>query len=52
MSEQSDAILTPNSIDEDSLKQDLDRYLWGYPKLVDACPFFVLTDVWGQNLEE
>ena len=36
MNEQSDAILTPNSDDDDFLKRVLDRRLWGYPKLVDA----------------
>ena len=54
MSEQSDVILTPNSYmyDNDSLKWELDRHLWGYPKLVDACPFSVLADVRRKNLEE
>ena len=44
MSEQSDVTLTPNSFGDDSLKWVLDRHLWGYPKLVDACPFSVLAD--------
>ena len=52
MSEQSDVILTPNSHDDDFLKRALDRHLWGYPKLVDACPFSVLADVRRKNLEE
>ena len=52
MSEQSDVILTPNSYDDDFLKRWLDRHLWGYPKLVDACPFSVLADVRRKNLEE
>ena len=52
MSEQSDVILTPNSYDNDFLKRWLDRHLWGYPKLVDACPLSVLADVRGKNLEE
>ena len=52
MSEQSDVILTPNSSDDDFLKRWLDRHLWGYPKLVDACPFSVLADVRSKNLEE
>ena len=54
MSEQSDVILTPNSYmyDNDFLKWELDRHLWGYPKLVDACPFSVLADVRRKNLEE
>ena len=52
MSEQSDVILTPNSYDDDFLKRALDRRLWGYPKLVDACPFSVLADVRRKNLEE
>ena len=52
MSEQSDVILTPNSHDDDFLKRALDRHLWGYPKLVDACPFSVLADVRRKKLEE
>ena len=52
MSEQSDVILTPNSYDDDFLKRWLDRVIWGYPKLVDACPFCVLADVRRQKLEE
>ena len=44
--------LTPNSYDDDFLKRWLDRHLWGYPKLVDACPFSVLADVRRKNLEE
>ena len=52
MSEQSDVILTPNSHDDDFLKRALDRHLWGYPKLVDACPFSVLADVRRKNLED
>ena len=54
MSEQSDVILTPNSYsyDDDFLKRWLDRHLWGYPKLVDACPFSALADVRRKNLEE
>ena len=52
MSEQSDVILTPNSDDDDFLKRWLDRHLWGYPKLVDACPFSVLADVRRKNLKE
>ena len=52
MSEQSDVILTPNSYDDGDLKRELDRRLWGYPKLVDACPFSVLADVRRKNLEE
>ena len=28
------------------------RVLWGYPKLVDACPFSVLADVRKKNMEE
>ena len=52
MSEQSDVILTPNSDDDDFLKRWLDRHLWGYPKLVDTCPFSVLADVRRKNLEE
>ena len=51
-SEQSDVILTPSSYDDDFLKRRLDRRLWGYPKLVDACPFCVLADVRRQKLEE
>ena len=50
-SEQSDVILTPSSYDDDFLKRRLDRRLWGYPKLVDACPFSVLADVRKQNSE-
>ena len=52
MDGQSDVILTPNSHDDDFLKRALDRHLWGYPKLVDACPFSVLADVRRKNLEE
>ena len=52
MSEQSDVILTPNSFDDDFLKRCLFRHLWGYPKLVDACPFSVLADVRRKNLDE
>ena len=52
MSEHSGVILTPNSYDNDSLKWYLGQRLWGYPKLVDACPFSVLADVRGKNLEE
>ena len=52
MSEQSDDILTTNSIDDDFPKRVLGGILWGYPKLVDACPFCVLADVRRQNLEE
>ena len=54
MSEQSDVILTPKSYmyHNDFLKEWLDRYLWGYPKLVNACPFSVLADVRRQKLEE
>ena len=52
MSEQSGVILTPNSVNDDFLKRALDRHLWGYPKLVDACPFSVLADVRRKNLEE
>ena len=52
MSEQSDVILTPNSYDDDFLKRWLDRHFWGYPKLVDTCPFSVLADVRRKNLEE
>ena len=52
MSEQSDVILTPSSYGDDLLKWELDRHLWGYPKLVDACPFSVLADVRRKNLEE
>ena len=54
MSEQSDVILTPNSYayDNDFLKWYLGRLLWGYPKLVDACPFSALADVQRKNLEE
>ena len=51
MSEQSDVILTPSSYGDDVLKWWLDRHLWGYPKLVDACPFSVLADVQKQNSE-
>ena len=52
MNEQSDVILTPNSINDDLLRRALDGRLWGYPKLVDACPFSVLADVRRKNLEE
>ena len=52
MSGQSDAILTPNSDDDDFLKRWFDRRLWGYPKLVDACLFSVLADVRRKNLKE
>ena len=52
MSEQSDVILTPNSFDDDFLKRWLNRHFWGYPKLVDACPFSVLAEVRRQILEE
>ena len=52
MSEQSDVILTPNSYDDGFLERWLDRVLWGYPKLVDACPFSVLADVRRKNLED
>ena len=52
MSEQSDVILTPDSYNDDFLKRCLFRHLWGYPKLVDACPFAVLADVRRKNLEE
>ena len=52
MSEQSDVILTPDSYNDDFLKRCLFRHLWGYPKLVDACPFSVLADVRRKNLEE
>ena len=30
-----DVILTSNSLDDDELKQELGRLLWGYPHLVD-----------------
>ena len=43
MSEQSDVILTPNSFNDDYLKWVLDRHLWGYPKLADACPVSILA---------
>ena len=52
MSEQSDVILTPDSYNDDFLKRCLFRHLWGYPKLVDACPFSVLTDVRKQKIQE
>ena len=52
MSEQSDVILTPNRYRDEDLKQALDQILWGYPKLVDACPLSVLADVRLQNLEK
>ena len=52
INEQSDVILTPNSVKDDFLRRALDRRLWGYPKLVDACPFSVLADVRRKNLEE
>ena len=52
MSEQSDIILTPDRGNDDSLKCCLDRHLWGFPKLVDACPFSALADVRRKNLEE
>ena len=52
MSEQSDVILTPSSYGDDLLKWELDRLLWGYPKLVDACPFSVLTDVRKHKIQE
>ena len=52
MSEQSDVILTPNRFNDNSLKLWLDRHLWGYPKLVDACLFSVLADERRKNLEE
>ena len=52
MSEQSDVILIPNRFDDGLIKRALDRHLWGYPKLVDACPFSVLADVRRKNLEE
>ena len=52
MSEQSDIILTPDRGNDDSLKWCLDRHLWGFPKLVDACPFSALADVRRKNLEE
>ena len=52
MSEQSDVILTPDSYNDDFLKRCLFRHLWGYPKLVDACPFSVLADVRRQKEEE
>ena len=44
--------LTPISIDDFLLKRALGGILWGYPKLVDACPFSVLADVRRQILEE
>ena len=34
------------------VKRWLNRHFWGYPKLVDTCPFSVLADVRRQNLEE
>ena len=52
MSEQGDVILTPCSYGDGELKPSLDGLLWGYPKLVDACPFSVLADVRKQKLEE
>ena len=52
MSEQNDVILTPNRGNDDILKRVLDQLLWGYPKLVDACPFSVLADVRRKNLED
>ena len=52
MSEQNDVILTPNRGNDDILKRVLDQLLWGYPKLVDACPFSVLADVRKQNIQE
>ena len=52
MSEQSDVILTPNSYDDGFLERWLDRVLWGYPKLVDACPFSILAVVRKQKIEE
>ena len=51
-SEQSDVILTQNSFKDEDVKRWLNRHLWGYPKLVDTCPFSVLADVRRQNLEE
>ena len=52
MNEQSDVIPTPNSGNDDWTKRWLDRALWGYPKLVEACPFSVLADARRRNLEE
>ena len=52
MSEQGDVILTPCSYGDGELKPSLDGLLWGYPKLVDACPFSVLSNVRNQKLEE
>ena len=52
MSEQSDVILTPDSYIDGYFELWLGRHLWGYPKLVDACPFSVLADVRRKNLEE
>ena len=52
MSEQSDVILTSNSHDDGFLERWLDRVLWGYPKLVDACPFSILAVVRKQKIEE
>ena len=47
-----DVILTSHSFNDDWLKWELDRLLWGYPKLVDAYPFSVLADVRRKKLEE
>ena len=52
MSEQSDVILTPNRYRNEDLKRALGGIFWGYPRLVDACPFSVLADVRKKNLEE
>ena len=52
MSEQSDDILTTNSIDDDFPKRVLGGILWGYPKLVDMCPLSILTDVRKQKIQE
>ena len=47
----SDVILTSNSFDNDWLKRELGRLLWGYPHLVDIV-FSAYADVRGRNIIE
>ena len=52
MDGQSDVILTPNSSGQKWLEWALARYLWGYPKLVKACPSSALLQIREKNLKE
>ena len=46
-----DVILTSNSLDDDWLKWELGRLLWGYPHLVDVV-FSEYANVHRQNIEQ